>query len=197
MSAALAHPLPSRHPRVAERPRHIQIVTTRTQRRRRPKLLYALVGVSGLFGILLGQLLLSIALSDGAYQISTLTTERRDLGRTAQALTEQLELMGSSQNLAVGAQGLGMVSSTASAYLRLSDGAVLGSVHAETANGVWGTTLVPNALLAGFESGDRSFTSSAAGPATITPASVHAEPTAPSPAPAPTTPGALPSPVTR
>ncbi|MCU1558700.1 MAG: hypothetical protein JWN09_2695, partial [Microbacteriaceae bacterium] len=51
MSTNLAYELPSRAPREEERQRHIEIVSTRNQRRARPRLVYALVAVGGLFVI--------------------------------------------------------------------------------------------------------------------------------------------------
>lgn len=179
MSADLAYaPLPAARPH--EHPRHVEIVTTAVQRGARPKMAYAMVGVGGLAAIFLAQLLLSIALSDGAYRISGLEGEKRDLGRTEQSLIEQLELSGSSQSLAATAEGLGMVTSRSPMYLRLSDGQVLGSVAAST--GTAGTSgLVPNSLLADsaqpFSGVTTSATSTASAPASP--------------------PGVIPSPVTR
>lgn len=148
MSGGLAYAAAPARPLRPQALRHVEVVTTSVQRRARPKLAYALVGVVGLFAIFLAQLLLSIALSDGAYRISNLVGEKRDLSRTEQSLIEQLELMASSQNLAATAQSLGMVGSTnPAAYLRLSDGTVLGAVTA-AAPGALGATTVPNSLLA-------------------------------------------------
>jgi hypothetical protein len=147
----LAFSLPAPSPRSRdeqENPRRIEIVTSRAQRRARPKLAYALVAVGGLTLIFLAQLLLSIALSNGAYQISSLLVEKRDLGRVEGSLSEQLELVGSTQNLAANAQMLGMVGTSAPAFLRLSDGAVIGSaVAAEAASTDAGS--IANSLLSG------------------------------------------------
>ena len=66
MSSNLAFATPLRSPREHERPRHIEIVSTREQRRARPRVFYALVAVSGLFALFIVQLLLSIVVSDGA-----------------------------------------------------------------------------------------------------------------------------------
>jgi hypothetical protein len=147
----LAFSLPTPPPRSSgeqENPRRIEIVTSRAQRRARPKLAYALIAIGGLTIIFLAQLLLSIALSNGAYQISSLLIEKRDLGREEGSLSEQLELVGSTQNLAANAQSLGMVGTSAPAFLRLSDGAVIGSaVAAEAATTNPGS--IANSLLAG------------------------------------------------
>jgi hypothetical protein len=132
-------------------PRHIEIVTTRAQRKARPKSFYAMVTVASVFGLFLGQLMLSILLSDGAYQISTLQAEQNQLVRTEQSLSEQLDLLASPQSLATRAESLGMVVSTnAPTFLRLSDGTLIGTpVAASGSTGALGADggLVANYLL--------------------------------------------------
>jgi hypothetical protein len=133
-------------------PRHIEIVSSRSQRRARPRMVYAAVTVAGLFAILIAQLLLSIAVSDGAYRIAALQGVQRELSRDQQTLTEQLHVLQSPQHLAANAQALGMVANTSTAFLRLADGAVLGTAVAATASGgsvigADGALLVPDALL--------------------------------------------------
>lgn len=153
MTTNLAFSLPTL-PRPAEtsgdqeNPRRIEIVTSRAQRRARPRLAYALVAIGGLLGIFLAQLMLSIALSNGAYEISTLLVEKRDLGRVQGSLNEQLELVGSTQNLAANAEKLGMVGTSAPAFLRLSDGQVIGSAVAAS-KATTNSSVVANSLLAG------------------------------------------------
>lgn len=152
--SAVASALPARRPAREQQPRHIDIAPTRSQKKARPKAVYALVTVAGLFAILLAQLLLSIVVSDGAYQISGLQQEQKELARDQQALTEQLHVLESPQHLAANAESLGMVASAGTAYLRLADGAVLGKpVAARTSDGIAvgpdGAPLVPNELLAG------------------------------------------------
>lgn len=150
----LAYSLPARSTRgpAPQRAPHIEIVSTRSQRRARPRTIYALVSVAGLFVILMVQLLLSIVLSQGAYQISALQAQQTELSRDAQTYTEQLDVLKSPQNLSASAEALGMVMSTAPAvYLRLSDGAVIGTPTAmrtsQTAVVGAGGALVPNSLL--------------------------------------------------
>ena len=136
-----------------ERPRRIQIVTTRAQRRARPKLVYALGATGVIFAIFLVQLLITIGLSSGAYSIADLQSSEQSLGRTESSLNEKLDTLGSSQNLQANALALGMVNSSQAAFLRLSDGVVLGTATAAgaaptsvpTANG--STDSVPNSLL--------------------------------------------------
>jgi hypothetical protein len=109
------------------------------------------LAVASIFALLLAQLLLSIVLSDGAYQITSLQAEQKQLSRTERALSEQLDLLASPQSLATKAEGLGMVIGTnAPVFLRLSDGALAGT--ATPAKGTAGAIgadggLVPNSLL--------------------------------------------------
>jgi len=151
VSSNLAFAAPQSTPREQEPTRHIEIVSSREQRKARPRIVYALVTVAGLFALFLAQLLLSIVVSDGAYRIAGLQNEQRDLGRQEQALSEQLDLLSSPQNLAAQAESLGMVLSTTSpVFLRLADGAIVGSASAagegQTVIAATGS-LVPNALL--------------------------------------------------
>jgi hypothetical protein len=133
-------------------PRHIEIVSTRSQRRARPRMVYAALTIAGLFAILIAQLLLSIAVADGAYRIAALQGVQRELSRDQQTLTEQLHVLQSPQHLAANAQALGMVANGSTAFLRLADGAVLGTAVAATPSGgsvigADGALLVPGALL--------------------------------------------------
>lgn len=119
----LASPRPSRSsvPR-----RGLEVVPAHAQRRARPRLLPAIVTIAGIGGILLAQLMLSIVLADGAYTIAGLQTTQRDLQRQEQALTEQLEVLSSTQNLTANAEHLGMVASGNPVFLDLATGAVTG-----------------------------------------------------------------------
>ena len=150
MSTAYAYARPQRSQPQAPT-RHIEIVTTRAQRRARPKSFYAVMAVSAVFALFLAQLMLSIVLSDGAYQISSLQVQQTQLSRTEQALAEQLELLKSPQSLAQKAETLGMVVGSGSpAFLRLADGALVGTPVAATGTaGALGPDggLVPNSLL--------------------------------------------------
>lgn len=183
-----------------ERRTHLEVVSTRSQRRARPRTLYAITAVSALLVIVVTQLLLSIGVSQGAYQLSSLQTKQTELQRSYQAASEDLNRLTSPQNLAANANALGMVSNSNPAYLRLSDGAVLGAPVA--ANGAAGTVtggqgnLVPNSQLngvplvtgqgaAGQAAATQAGSSVAAGAASTTPA----KPSVPLQ-------GALPTPVT-
>jgi hypothetical protein len=124
---AIARPMrrPAETPAPQPR-RHLEIAPSRAQRRARPRLAHAVVTIAGIGVILLVQLLLSIVLADGAYQISALQTDQLELLREEQALSEQLELLGSTQNLTANAEALGMVASGNPLFLDVATGSVVG-----------------------------------------------------------------------
>ena len=158
------------------------LLTSSVLRRRKPKLAYAAVVVVGVFSIVVAQLMLSIALSNGAYEIESLQSQQKEVDRTNSALSEQLDGLSAPQSLAASAESLGMVANVHPAYLRLSDGAVLGTP--QTASGASGSltggqpSLVPNALTAAAAA-SAATASAATAPTTGAPA-----PTAGTPAPA-------------
>jgi hypothetical protein len=153
MSNLATAPDPRRSPRHepdADPRRHLEIAPSRAQRRARPRLKYVLVTLGGIGVILLGQLLLSIWIADGAYQVHTLQTQQTQLQRQQSALNEQLDQLGSPQSIAARAEQLGMVQSGNPAYLDLATGAVTGTPSAGATGIVAGTgDLVPNSLAGG------------------------------------------------
>jgi hypothetical protein len=151
MSSALAYAGAEPYDHAPSHSRHVEIVTTREQKKARPKLRYAVLTLGGLFALFLVQLLLSIVIAGGAYQISDLQVQQRQLEREQDALVETLNLMASPQNVATKAESLGMVLGTSTpAFLRLADGAVVGAERRGSSSGtVLGSkgNLVPNSLL--------------------------------------------------
>jgi hypothetical protein len=130
--------------------RQLRAVSSAVGRRRRPKVFFATVTVISFFIIIVAQILLSISLQSGAYEIAGLQRDVKELGRTYQSATQDLNRMTSPQNVAQSAEVLGMVGNSNPVYLRLSDSLVTG---AATATGAGGTlvaqgSLVPNAMLA-------------------------------------------------
>lgn len=145
-----SRPLP-RGTRGAEAARRRLRVLESPARRRRPRMLYAIIAVGGALAIAAAQMGLSIAMTQGVYEERALDRQIRDLTWEKQSLTEQIAGLGSPQYLAANAAALGMVVNEAPSYLRLSDGAVLG---AGTPAG-WSSSIdaigrgsVPNALVA-------------------------------------------------
>ncbi|WP_394552152.1 hypothetical protein ACDF64_14965 [Agromyces sp. MMS24-JH15] len=116
---------------------------------RRPRLAYAIVSTVGLLAIISAQLLLSLAMTEGAYEADRYETRRVELTRQQQKLREDIDRKESPQYLAMNAEALGMVPNNAPVYLRLSDAAVLGQPQAATGGAAASGPLVPNALLGG------------------------------------------------
>lgn len=181
----LASPRPARAPQPR---RHLEVAPTRAQRRARPRLLPAIVTMGGIGAILLTQLLLSIVLADGAYRIAGLQGEQRDLGRQEQALTEQLEVLSSTQNLTANAENLGMIASGNPVFLDLGTGAVSGTPTAAggSLTGAAGNQ-IGNSLLAGTPLVERAPTTTDAGGSSATGGSDPAAPASPGTIPSPTT----------
>ena len=180
MSSNLAYASPlSRPEREAPvTPRHIEVVASRSQRRARPRLAYAVVTVASLFLIFAAQLLLSIVVSDGAYQIEGLQNQKKELLRTEQALNESLDLLGSTQHLAANAAHLGMVPSASPLFLDITTGGIAGAPGSVDRVGCGGScNLVANSLLTGMPltnatppAGTVATTTTTQAPATTTPA---------------------------
>jgi hypothetical protein len=149
--AAVARPLRDSRPNPrpdATPTRHLEIAPSRAQRRARPKAFYALATIAGIGVILLAQLLMSIVLADGAYRISGLQTEQRDLQRQQSALSEELQVWSSTQNLATNAKHLGMVASGNPVFLDISTGHVAGHASGAGSGGIGSRqNLVGNVLI--------------------------------------------------
>lgn len=108
----------------------------------------SLTAVAVILVTLFAQLGLSIAVSEGAYEARALQLELRDLTRVERVLSQNAAKLASPQNLAVNAAQLGMVQNTTPATLRLSDGAVLGTLEGPTA--AVATNTVSNVSLEGL-----------------------------------------------
>jgi len=145
-----AIPIQPARPEAPTSPRRIlEVVTTKAQRKRRPRILYAIVAVAGLMAIVGAQLLLSIATSSGAYQITALQDESRALTRTSEDLGEKLEIFSATQHLARSAAHLGMVPAASPTYLDISTGGTAGAPGMPDPFACGGACgLVENALIA-------------------------------------------------
>ncbi|MFB7252207.1 hypothetical protein [Microbacterium sp. NPDC056234] len=109
-----------------ERGRRLRPVE-QTAPRRRPKLVYALVALTGALVIGAAQMGLTLATTHDSFVVAELKDQQRSLGLQTQALEEQLAGTNSPQALAGKASELGMVVAGTASYLRLSDGAVVGA----------------------------------------------------------------------
>jgi hypothetical protein len=150
------------------------------------------VTVISLFAIFGAQLLLSIVVSDGAYQISALQTQQKELVRTQQDLTERLDLRNSTQYLAASAASLGMIPGSSPQFLDLTTGAVSAAPGTIDPSGCGGAcNLVANSLLGGVPliqpKAAAAQSNTVAPPTSISPASVPDTPTVVTALPAPVT----------
>ena len=103
--------------------------------KRRPRVFYATVTVAVVAAIILAQIVLSVAVSSGAYEIATLQKSTKELSRTYTSKSQELAQISSPQHVAARAESFGMVSSNSPAYLRLSDGKILGAPHPASGSG--------------------------------------------------------------
>ncbi len=119
-------------------------------RRRRPRLAYGLLAVAGALAIAGAQMLFSVLSTQSTFELSTLTQQQRELTWQKQILYDEVAGLSSPQYLAANAAALGMVINESPSYLRLSDGAVLGtqqaSVYTSSIDAL-GRGSVPNALI--------------------------------------------------
>jgi hypothetical protein len=132
-----------------QRPELVEVTPTRAQRRARPRIAYAIVGVAALGTLLLAQLGISMVLSQGAYTLDELSAEQTSLSRTQQSLSEELRVLDSPQNLARNAQALGMIANSTPVYLDPKTGRVYGTPTPAVADPATASTenQVPNSLL--------------------------------------------------
>lgn len=145
--------VPGRLPREGqgERQRDLRLVAD-SARGRKPRLLYGVIAVSGAVLIGVVQMGLSILTTQTSYEISSLSQQERQLTWQKQILQDDLAGLASPQYLAANASALGMVIAESPNYLRLSDGAVLGSASAAGADSnvdALGRAAVANSLVAG------------------------------------------------
>lgn len=128
MSQSTAVRVPARHARPAPRPvpapPRLRVVAAPEHARSRAGVVVASVGllVAGLVTVLLVQ----VSLERGAYALQREQSQSRMLAEQQQALKEQLERLQAPQNLAKKAAQYGMVPAPNPAFLRASDGKVLG-----------------------------------------------------------------------
>lgn len=116
-------------PLIAELPRREPPLRPVEQvgRRRRPRVAYALTALLGALAIAAAQMGLSVATTETTYRVSELTQQQRELTWQKQVLYDEIAGMSSPQYLAANAASLGMVINQSPTYLRLSDGAIIGS----------------------------------------------------------------------
>jgi hypothetical protein len=147
-TAAAARTAPA--PRRETQQTRLRATDTRA-RRRRPRLAYALVAIAGVLAIGAAQMTLSIMTTQSSFALSQLSQQQRTLTLEKQVLYDDVAGLSSPQYLAANASALGMIVAESPSYLRLSDGAVLGTGAAATGASSVDVTAngsVPNSLIA-------------------------------------------------
>ncbi len=112
--------------------------------RRLPSLRSMLISLVVLAGVFVTQLALSIAISQGAYEVSGLEQSQTELARTESAALEELSAMSSAQNLAVEATKLGMVPTDSQAFLQVGSGSLATDAASTGTSAPINTGLVTN-----------------------------------------------------
>lgn len=152
---------PSLPPRAQRSPRPAVSTRPHSASPGAPKLRYIAVTLVGIFAILGVQLMLSIAVSGGAYEIASLKGEMRQTEQKRQMVAEDINALVAPDTLAGLAASMGMVEDNNPAYLRLSDASVVGeAVPAPASSGAQlfpvtsgtETIAVPEIVSAVFES---------------------------------------------
>jgi hypothetical protein len=133
MSAApLERPVrvPSRTPQAKQAPRRTPLRLVQPRRSSAAKAPFVIVLVSLLVGGLLGLLLLNTLVAKESFALHDLSTQSKALTQQEQDLARQVQALQAPANLAGRATKLGMVPGGPPAFLRLSDGKVLGKPQA-------------------------------------------------------------------
>lgn len=82
--------------------------------------------IIGFVAIQILKLILDIALSQSAYELSSLKREKIELTTQSQIVGQQVDSLSSQQNLANSAQALGMIANANPVFLRIADQKVFG-----------------------------------------------------------------------
>lgn len=181
-------PAPRRGEPAAAPARRLRLVPDAV-RGRKPRIAYAIIALGAIILVAAAQLVLSVAMTQGAYELDSLRVQQTKLERDRQIVGEELDALQSPQNLARNAEELGMVPNTTPVYLRLSDGAVLGQPQAAGGGAAASGPLVPNSLIADVPLVNQPLAGdNASGGAVTEPPSDAGQPIVP--------PGALPTPDT-
>jgi hypothetical protein len=91
---------------------------------------FALV-ITGALGLgLVGMLLINTTVAQGAYTLSELKGQQRELNQALATLTEQVEAVGAPAVLEANARALGMVPSETPVFIEVPDGRILGKPKA-------------------------------------------------------------------
>lgn len=104
----------------------LYMVSKSQANRLKPNMVAGVIFIIGILAVLGGQLVLNMALTHDAYSLSELKKEKRNLATDVQILQEEVDSLGSPQNLADAANQLGMVANPASVLLDIEKDKIYG-----------------------------------------------------------------------
>jgi hypothetical protein len=135
----------SRVPRIAEAAveRARLSVVPRAAARRSARVPFVVLVSLVLVGGVAGLLCFNTSMQQASFTATALEDRAAALDARQQSLTMQLDALRDPQRVAVRAQRLGMVPATSPAFIRLSDGTVLGSATPAAADGALRITPLP------------------------------------------------------
>lgn len=175
LSAAL--PRVATHPTARRRP-PLRVVPAAIQRTGNG--VFAVLCMTLLAGGLVALLMMNTALAQSTFSLRDLTAQSGVLTDQQEQLTQSIDDLRSPRNLAAKAQAMGMVPAQSMAFIKLSDGSIVGVAAPAAANQRLNVVTTP-----------------AAPPPAPAPAPTPAAPATPAAQPAPAAPAAPPTPTTR
>ena len=126
----------------------MMMLSANEAKRLRPGLFTGLLLVMGIVLVQLIQLGLNMALTQDAYYLSKLASEKRQLATEVQIIQEQVDSLASPQNLADAANQLGMVANPSSVLIDIVNDKIYGAPKpAQAQSGAASANLVANSAL--------------------------------------------------
>lgn len=125
------------------------MVSQSEAKRLRPNLMAGVIFIAGIIGVYVAILVLNMVLTQDAYHLRELKIQQRDLATQVQIIQEEVDSLGSPQNLADAANRLGMVANPASVLLDIEKDKVFGSPKPADPSKVTlaSGNLVPNSVM--------------------------------------------------
>lgn len=127
----------------------VMLLSANDAKKLRPSMLAGFIFVLGIVAVYIVQLALNMVLTQDAYYLKELKIQKRDLATEVQIIQEEVDSLGSPQNLADAANQLGMVANPASVLLDIRNDRIFGSPEPADAENaaVASSNLVANSAL--------------------------------------------------
>jgi len=127
----------------------VYMVSETDAKKLKPSLMAGLIFVLGIVAVLIGQISLNMVLTQDAYELRSLKSEKRNLATDVQIIQEEVASLSSPQNLADAANMLGMVANPASVMIDIDKDRIFGTPSPARSKGstVASANLVANSAL--------------------------------------------------